>query len=488
MVTHDDKMIVEAGDSIELAIFDLNQHGQGVGRFNGMIVFVDGALPGETVNTTIVSVKKNYAVGMINQLLDSSPDRVDPLCPLAESCGGCAVQHMSYEAQLKWKHEHVAGLFDRTCPAGWQRNKLMPIIGMNDPWYYRGKVQIPFSGDVNKPVAGFYARRSHEIIDGDVCYIQHPIADVVRAVVREYIIENKLQPYNEKSHKGTIRHVVVRTGYFSGQVMVIIVTNEDELPCLSELTEALQFRISKRLSDGQKPPNSNTEDQTERQKFILSSLWLNINQSKGNIVLGDDLRLLFGQEYMIEEILGVKYRVSPRSFFQVNPHQTVVLYQEVLRMADLKGTETVLDLYCGTGSISLLLAREAGFVRGVEIVGEAIDDAWLNAKSNNITNVDFIASAAEKWLPTYLEDGGKADMAVIDPPRKGCDVDFISALCESEIPVLIYVSCNPATLVRDLSMLRESYEIAAVRAVDMFPHSDSVECVVRMEKITVKSP
>lgn len=488
MVTHDDKMTVKAGNSIELEIFDLNQHGQGVGRFNGMIVFVDGALPGETVNTAIVSVKKNYAVGMINQLLDSSPDRVDPLCPLAESCGGCAVQHMSYEAQLKWKHEHVAGLFDRTCPAGWQRNKLMPIIGMNDPWYYRGKVQIPFSGEINKPVAGFYARRSHEIIDGDVCYIQHPIADVVRAVVREYITDNKLQPYNEKAHLGTIRHVVVRTGFFSGQVMVIIVTNEEDLPCLSDLTEALRFRISKWSQSNHKQLNDNSENQVEMQKFMLSSLWLNVNRRQGNIILSDDHRLLFGQEYLIEEILGIEYRVSPQAFFQVNPHQTVNLYQEVLRMIDLKGSETVLDLYCGTGSISLLLAREAGFVRGVEIVDKAIEDAWINARSNNILNVDFVAAATEKWLPTYLAGGGKADAAVIDPPRKGCDADFICALCESEIPVLIYVSCNPATLVRDLSMLRESYEIAAVRAVDMFPHSDSVECVVRMEKITVKSP
>ncbi|NLW12175.1 MAG: 23S rRNA (uracil(1939)-C(5))-methyltransferase RlmD [Clostridiaceae bacterium] len=483
MVTHSHNQTINAGDLIELDIFDLNQHGQGVGRHNGMIVFVEDALPGETVKAKIETVKKNYATGVINKIIVFANDRVEPLCPLAVRCGGCAVQHLNYKAQLNWKQEHVASLLDRTGPTGWNRDKLLPIIGMDNPWHYRGKVQIPFSGSSDKPLAGFYARRSHQIIDGEECLIQHPIADLVRTIIRNYIRDNKLNPYDEKSNAGTVRHIIVRTGFFSGQVMVILVTRDEDLPALADLTNKLRIEISSWKPEPDNKRLTYIPEEFILRDFELSSLWLSVNDRRSNVVMGERLKLVYGQEYMLEEILGIQYRISPRAFFQVNPYQTVNLYQEVLNMAELAGTETVLDLYCGTGSISLLLAARAAYVRGVEIIEEAIADAWLNAKTNNINNVEFIAAAAEIWLPEYLSGGGTADLAVIDPPRKGCDAELIRALCEADIPALIYVSCNPATLVRDLVILGSSYEVVSVRPVDMFPHSDSVECVVRLERI-----
>lgn len=481
MVTNNEAMKIKAGDSIELEIFDLNQHGQGVGRSDGLVVFVEDALPGETVQVLVDTVKKNYAVGVIKNIKNAAPSRVEPRCPLAGRCGGCAVQHMDYNAQLRWKQEHVASLFDRAGPSGWNRSKLQSIIGMDNPWYYRGKVQIPFSGSAIKPLAGFYTRRSHQVVDGEICFIQHPIADLIREDIRSYLREQRIEPYNEKTHTGTIRHIVVRTGFYTGQVMLMIVTNNEDLTGLADLITRLGKDISKWSPQTDTAHADDLRSQKLSAAYELTSVWLNINNKRSNVVMGPDFKLVYGEEFMLEEISGIKYRISPRAFFQVNPQQTADLYREVLEMAQLQGDETVLDLYCGTGSISLLLARGAAHVKGVELIKDAIKDAWLNAKMNSIDNVDFIAAAAENWLPEYLAAGGIADVAVIDPPRKGCDPVFIDALRESQIPVLIYVSCNPATLVRDLVALGSGYEIVMVRPVDMFPHSDSVECIVRLE-------
>lgn len=482
MGIHEKVKPLTTGDIVELEIFDLNQHGQGVGRYKNLIVFVDETLPGETAKVEIETVKKKYATGVMRELIVPADTRTKPLCPLAGRCGGCAVQHMKYNAQLKWKQEHIAGLFDRASIKGWNREKMLPIIGMTEPWHYRAKVQIPFAGSSDKPLAGFFARRSHQIVDGDVCLIQHPVADIVRSTIRNYIRSNNLDPYNEKTHTGTIRHVIVRTGFFSGQVMVVIVTKSEDLPNLDDLTRKLIFEINSWIPavDDQ---SANQTSSLLPDHYELSSLWLNLNEKRSNVVMGDRLRLIFGQKYLKEEILGIQYRISPRAFFQVNPYQTVKLYEEVINMSNLKGSETVLDLYCGTGSISLLLAQKAAHVTGVEVVADAIADAWLNVKENGLGNVDFVTAAAEEWLPEYLSSGSQADIAVIDPPRKGCDAALIKALADSSIPIIIYVSCNPATLVRDLSALGRAYEVSNVRPVDMFPHSDSIECVVRLERI-----
>ncbi len=483
MVTSDNSIVIMKGDVIGLEVFDINQHGQGVARTDGMIVFVDDALPGEAIQAEIRSVKKNYAIGEIASCINPSVHRVKPRCPLAGRCGGCAVQHMAYRAQLEWKHDYVANMIDRAHLPNWETNRLLPIIGMENPWYYRAKVQIPFAGKSNVNLAGFYARRSHDVVDGDKCYIQHPIADVVRAMVRNYLQEHNLSAYNEKTHKGFIRHVVVRIGFFSKEVMVIVVTNDEKLPDLEELTTKLRLEIGKWTSDVDDEKKDHVDQSDDNNNFSLSSLWINVNNKRSNVVMEGKLRLLYGQEYINETILGIKYRISPKAFFQVNPLQTISLYKEVLRMADLKKTDTVLDLYCGTGSITLLLAANASFVRGVEIVEEAISDAWQNAEINDVKNVEFYVAAAEEWLFEYIAGGGNADAAVIDPPRKGCDIGLINALLESNISKLIYVSCNPATLVRDLVNLSSCYRVISVRPVDMFPHSDSIECVCRLERI-----
>ena len=446
-------------------IDSLNQSGQGVGRLGDLVVFVDGGIPGDRVTLKVTEKHRHYWHAEVLAIESPSPERIEPFCPVAGTCGGCALQSLAYTAQLKWKTRQVSDQLERIGRIKEAVSLTRPALGMAQPDHYRNKVQFPVSGSREHPLIGFYARRSHQVVDTDRCDIQHPTADVVRHVVREHLLKHRIQPYQESLHTGLLRHILVRTGFGTGQVMVVLVINGSEYPGLPDLIRSLEKAIP-----------------AEVPGFALTSLFIGQNTDRTNVILGSGFRKAYGQDHIEEIILGLRFRISPASFFQVNPYQTGILYQEVLHAASLHGTETVLDLYCGTGSISLLLAQAARRVIGVETVAAAIEDARLNAQANQVTDVEFHVGLAESWLADYFAAGGHADVVVIDPPRRGCDAKLIASLNLLEAQRLVYVSCNPATLARDLALLQPVWSVKQIQPVDLFPWSDSVECVVRLER------
>ena len=436
-------------------ISGLTSEGSGVAKIEGFTVFVEGALSEETVEIKIVKVLKNYAYGKLLRILKPSAGRVEPSCGAVKRCGGCQLQHMSYEAQLQYKTRQVKDAIERI--GGLKDVTVHDTIGMENPWRYRNKAQFPvgFDGDV---MIGFYASRSHEIIDIPQCSIQDLVNDKVIQTVREFIKKYDISVYDENTGKGLIKHVMTRKGFKTGEVMVCIVINGNALPCDKALVEMLKSRVDN-----------------------LKSVVLNINKRKTNVILGDRNIVIFGEEAIYDYIGEFKFKISPLSFFQVNPVQTEVLYGKALEYADLKGDETVFDAYCGIGTISLFLSRKAKKVYGVEIVPQAIDNAKENARLNGIRNVEFIVGESEKVIPDMYKQGAKADVIVVDPPRKGCDERLLDVIAEMGPERVVYVSCNPATLARDLKYLSgRGYEVEEVQPVDMFPMTVHVECVVLM--------
>ncbi len=461
---------VQPGDRLDLEVTGISQESQGIGHHQGMAVFVPGTIPGDRVRVLIEKKMPRYAIARPIKLLQPSPDRVVAACPQADDCGGCSLQAMSYAAQLRFKEQQVIDALERIGHVTGARDLTRPILGMDQPWHYRAKVQFPIAGTTEQPAIGFYAIRSHQVVAASACPIQPPVCDVIRATVRQHITQFGLSPYDEASHTGLLRHLIIRIGFFTGEVMVILAVNGEDLPGWSELYTNLQAAIAG-ATDPELPP------------LRLASLYLNVNRARTNLILSEDCRLLAGQSWIEEKILGLRYRVSPLAFFQVNPRQTELLYAAALEMAELTGCETVLDLYCGTGSITLQLARRAREAIGVEVVAPAIVDAQVNAELNGITNVRFLTGEAESVLPRLIADGLTADAAVVDPPRKGCDAGLIRALATLAPRRIVYVSCNPATLARDIALLQPAgYLVQAVQPVDMFPWTAHVETVVLMSR------
>ncbi len=483
---------LQIGNQIELKIESLNSSGQGVAHYEGLTVFVEAAVPGDYLVAQILERRSRYAVAGIERLISPSADRVDAACAVFGRCGGCSLQSMSYPAQLREKREQVIAALTRIggFAAADLETLVQPVLGMKDPWHYRAKVQYPVSGTTQAPLIGFYAPRSHEVVEHSECVIEHPVADTVRQVIKKHCIQHNVEPYAETAHTGLLRHIVVRIGFATGQVMVILVITSDKsvdktydnngdngvekFPAIDQLITNLNAALSL------------VESKTEfGSHFSLQSLYLNHHTRRSNLVLGDSLTLMHGETHIEEHLLGLRYLISPLAFFQVNPMQTEVLYQKVAEFAALKGTETVLDLYCGTGSISLVLARNAKMVIGVEEVEAAITDARTNARINNLeSRTRFEVGKAEIILPELIKEGVRADIAVVDPPRKGCDPHLLEAILTVAPSRFIYVSCNPATLARDLAILTRdgNYQIKAVQPVDMFPQTPHVECVVLMSR------
>ena len=446
-------------DLVTLEIEDCGIDGEGIGKADGFTVFVKDAVIGDTVTAKIIKAKKNYGYGRLMEVLKPSPYRVEPKCKFARQCGGCQLQALSYDQQLVFKTNKVKGHLERI--GGFTDIPMEPIIGMDELFHYRNKAQFPVGRNKEgKIVTGFYAGRTHNIIENRDCALgvaeNKEVLDRVIAHMEKYGIE----PYNEATGKGLVRHVLIRYGYFTKEVMVCLILNGNKLPKEEQLVKSLC-----------EIPG-------------MTSITINVNKKRSNVILGEEICLLWGQEYITDRIGDISYQISPLSFYQVNPMQTQKLYAKALEYADLHGEETVWDLYCGIGTISLFLAQKAKFVRGVEIVPAAIENAKENAKLNGLENTEFFVGKAEEVLPReYKKNGVYADVIVVDPPRKGCDETLLETMVEMNPERIVYVSCDSATLARDLKYLCErGYELRKVCPVDQFGMTVHVETVVLLSQ------
>jgi len=446
------------GDTIELSIESLNHEGEGVGRFHGFTVFVPGAMPLEKVTVKVISLQKNYARALLQSIAVASPQRVIPVCEQYAQCGGCQLQHIDYLTQLQLKQKTVEDAMQRIAGLA---IPVLPALGMDDPWYYRNKAQVPVGQQNNRIVAGFYEKRSHNIVDLKCCYIQHPANDAVVHTVRDILQALGITAYREKEHQGLVRHILARTSFATGETLVVIVTNGRDLPKKTQLSNALREAI----------PN-------------LCGIVQNVNVRRGNTILGKEEILLWGRPWLRESLEEMEFHISPRSFFQVNTSQAGRLYKKALQYAALSGKETVFDLYCGIGTISLYLARTAAKVIGVESVAAAVADARNNAALNGITNSTFYVGAAEMVVPLLYKEGYRADVVVVDPPRKGCEQTLLETIIKMSPQRIVYISCNPATLARDIKFLAANgFSPTEAQPVDMFPHTCHVETVVLITRV-----
>ena len=451
---------VKKNEIINTIIEDLTHEGAGVARVNGYALFVPQALVGEHVKVKVIKVNKGYGFGRLLEVLDKSSERIDDVpCPIFKQCGGCQLQHLSYQGQLKQKQKQVKDVLERIGKI--TDVTIHPTLGMSEPWRYRNKAQVPFADREGGLVAGFYQKGSHDIIEMNQCLIQHEENDQVVKVVKEVAKQLGVRGYDEKTHQGLLRHVVARYGVNTGQLMIVLVTRTEELPNKQKFIATIKSEI----------PH-------------VTSIVQNINTKRTNVIFGDKTVVLSGEEYIVDTIGDIKFEISARSFYQVNPQQTKVLYEKALEFAQLTGEEVVIDAYCGIGTISLFLAQKAKHVYGVEIVPEAISDAKRNANLNDIDNVDFAVGEAEKVIPWWYAQGIRADTIVVDPPRKGCDQALLDTIIEMKPKRVVYVSCNPATLARDLRILEDAgFKTIEVQPVDMFPHTAHVEVIALIEQV-----
>lgn len=446
-------------DLVTLEIEDCGIDGEGIGKADGFTVFVKDAVIGDTVTAKIMKSKKHYGYGKLIEILKPSPYRVEPKCAFARQCGGCQIQALSYEQQLVFKANKVKGHLERI--GGFKDLPMEPIIGMDEPYHYRNKAQFPVGRNKEgKIITGFYAGRTHTIIENRDCALGVPENKEVLDRIISHMEKWNIAPYDEATGNGLVRHILIRYGYFTGEVMVCLILNGTKLPHEDELTERL------------------------REIKGMTSITINVNKKKSNVILGEDIRLLWGQGYITDKIGDISYQISPLSFYQVNPKQTQKLYAKALEYADLRGDETVWDLYCGIGTISLFLAQQAKFVRGVEIIPQAIENANENARINNITNVEFFTGKAEEVLPReYEKNGIYADVIVVDPPRKGCDETLLETMIKMQPKRIVYVSCDSATLARDLKYLcANGYSLTRVCPVDQFGGTVHIETVALLSR------
>ncbi|MCI7628949.1 MAG: 23S rRNA (uracil(1939)-C(5))-methyltransferase RlmD [Blautia glucerasea] len=441
-------------DLVTLKIEDCGVDGEGIGKADGFTVFVKDAVIGDTVKAKIIKAKKNYGYGRLMEIIKPSLFRTEPECAFARQCGGCQLQALTYEKQLEFKEKKVRGHLERI--GGFTQIPMESVIGAEHPFHYRNKAQFPVG--MNKEgriITGFYAGRTHTIIENRDCALGVKENKQVLDLVIDHMEKYGIQPYDEVTGKGLVRHILIRYGFFTGQIMVCVIVNGDRLPKAEILSGQLQ------------------------QIPGMTSISININKKRNNVILGDRLEVLWGKPYIVDKIGDISYQISPLSFFQVNPYQTGKLYAKALEYAQLKGEENVWDLYCGTGTISLFLAQKARFVRGVEIIPAAIDNARENARLNHMENLEFFVGKAEEVLPReYEKNGTYADVIVVDPPRKGCDAHLLDTILKMNPSRVVYVSCDSATLARDLRYLCDGgYRLEKVCPVDMFPNTVSIETV-----------
>ncbi len=460
-------MTLKKNDDITLEITALTSQGSGLGRFNDMAVFVDGAAPGDKITAHIIKVKKNYAVGKLQKILKPSKDRIEPDCEAYARCGGCSYRHISYEKELEIKKQTVTDNMQRI---GGIDICCEEILSIENPVHYRNKAQIPVALTLDgRIISGFYSKKSHRVAECDDCLLQYEDFRTVVEAVKKYVAENPVTVYDEQTGRGLLRHIYLRQGRRTRQLMVCLVINGNTLPRKERLIERL-------TATG----------------LNITSVVLNKNKKATNVVLGDECETIFGSDCIEDELCGLTFSISPLSFFQVNPEGTELLYKRAAEYADVKG-KVVLDLYCGAGTIGLTMAKNARQVIGVEVISQAIENAKENAKRNNIENVRFICDDASGAAKTLYDEGIRPGVVIVDPPRKGCSRDVLETIARMKPDRVVYVSCDSATLARDCAIMHElGYEVKKLSAVDMFPRTVHCESVVLLgrkniqEYITVK--
>ena len=451
---------IEPKQTFPLTIKRLGINGEGVGYFKKQVVFVPGALPGEEVVVEATKIHSKYAEARIKKIRIKSPHRVRPLCPIYEQCGGCQLQHLAYSQQLKEKRDIVIQALERHTKLTLEKLDIRETIGMENPWGYRNKSSFQVGEKDGKLLAGLYGLNSHQLIDIDQCAVQHPQTTEATAVVKRILQDLHIPIYNEKTWKGIVRTIVTRVGVQTGELQVVLITSQKELPKKALIIAEIQKRLPR-----------------------VKSIVQNINGEKTSLIFGEETVKLAGEDFIQETLGDLQFELSARTFFQLNPAQTLKLYNEVKKAADLTGTEKVLDAYCGVGTIGLWLADQAAEVRGMDVISESIEDAKKNAKRHGFTNTKYVPGKAEEVLPKWVKKGWKPDVVVVDPPRTGLDSQLLQTILQVEPKKLIYVSCNPSTLAKDIQVLSKNYDVKYIQPVDMFPHTSHVECVVLMSRV-----
>lgn len=448
----------KVGEEHIIEITGLTHEALGVGRVDGRVVFVPETIPGDQIKTRLVHLKERLGYGELVDILSPSVDRRSPSCPHAKNCGGCQLQHMDYQGQLSWKREQVVDAMRRI---GKLDVEVLPVLGMDEPYHYRNKAQLPLGTRQSELVMGFFQKGSHDIVDLQTCEIQHPLITKLALALKRIVPDLGIEPYDEVNHTGVLRHAVIRASFSEETLMLVLVTRTRNLPAQEQLITGLAQEVPE-----------------------LISIAHNVNPRVTNVILGSETKIIWGEPYLMDSIGHLRCAISPGSFFQVNPSQTKVLYDLVRVGMELKGTETILDLYCGAGTIGLYLASEAREVIGVETFVGAVEDARHNAKLNGISGAQFHVGKAEELLPSLVQRHKRIDGVIVDPPRKGCDRSLLETLVTTRVPRICYVSCNPSTLARDLSYLADQgYKVGAIQPVDMFPWTRHVECVALMSTV-----
>lgn len=434
-------------------IIDQGFEGEGIAKIEGFTIFIEGAIKGEKCRILIVKVTSSHAFGKLVEILEKSKYRVEPDCATYKRCGGCNLRHIDYEETLNIKQNTVQNLVNKTLN---NKIKVEMTVGMGNPYNYRNKAQYPVGFDKSgEPVMGVYAKRTHEIIPMRNCMIQNPVSEKIANVVLGFFIKNNIPIYNEKNGEGLLRHIVIKVGIKTHEIMCILVLNKKELKKEKELIKVLIREFPE-----------------------IKTIVKNYNMKNTNVILGNENEVIYGDGYIYDELGDYTFKISPLSFYQINPIQTEALYNIAIEMADLKKTDTLFDLYCGIGTIGIFASPYVNRVYGIEIVKQAIEDAKENANINNIRNIEFFAGDVEKVFENVLKEHNvKPDVIFVDPPRKGLDKHTIENILNIKPEKIVYISCNPASLVRDLKLLEESYEIKKIQPVDMFPFTSNVECV-----------
>lgn len=444
--------MIKKNEIYEVEIIDNGVAGEGIAKIDNFIIFIPNTIKGEKVKVKILKVLSSHGFGKVEKILEKSENRKEADCETYSKCGGCVMRHMKYEKTLEIKKNVVIN----TLKKQGIDTKVNDVIGMEKPYFYRNKLQYPVGVNSDGiPVMGVFAQRSHRIIETKKCMIQNELLQNIANDIFDFIVENNIPVYDENKRKGQIRHLVLRVGIKTNEVMVTIVSNEEKISKEKELVEFIT-----------------------RKYHEIKTVIKNVNSKNTNVILGNKNIILFGDGYIYDELLEFKFKISPMSFYQVNPIQTETLYATAIKGAELNGDETIFDLYCGIGTIGICASKKIKKLYGIETIPQAIEDAKKNAKENGIENAEFFVGDVEKTLPEFISKNQiNADVIFIDPPRKGCDKTALDTILEISPKKIVYVSCNPATLARDLKLLSEKYEIGEVTPVDMFPFTGHVECV-----------